>query len=176
MTDSGDETHIPTGIADDETPDFLEWRERVRGANISARTLLATDYLNHFNEIAMLVEMVPDMPDMIEDCRAWRPKSYREHFRDSGFSDGALAIEAYDHVPARFRITLEATVDQMDAVVASALDRIAAARECGDEQRLHRDCMASVEMMRRIIQVANAIIHGNAEVMDQAEIDDYLRR
>lgn len=176
MTDSGDDIHILTGIADAETPAFLEWRARVRGANISAKTLLATDYLNHFNEIAMLVEMIPDVPDMIEDCRAWRPKSYCEHFRDSGFSDGALAIQAYDHVPARFRTTLEATIDQMDAVVASALERIAAARARGDEQRLRGDCMASVEMMRRIIQVANAIVHGNAEVMDQAEIDDYLRR
>lgn len=176
MTDSGEDSHLPTGIPDTELRDFLEWRERVRGANISAKTLLATDYLNHFNEIAMLVEMVPDMPDMIDDCKAWRPKGYCEHFRDSGFSDGDLAIEAYGHVPSKFRIPLEATIDQMDAVVASALERIAAACESGDEPRLRHDCMASVEMMRRIIQVANGIVHGTAEVMEQAEIDDYLGR
>ena len=71
----------------------------MRGANISEKTLLSTDYLNHFNEIVMLIEMVPDMPDMIEDCRLWHPKSYQQHFRDSGFSEKELAIEAYDHVP-----------------------------------------------------------------------------
>ncbi|MDP3655070.1 MAG: hypothetical protein Q8R67_25705, partial [Rhodoferax sp.] len=33
----------------------------LRAANINPRTGLATDYLNHFNEAIMLLEMVPDM-------------------------------------------------------------------------------------------------------------------
>ena len=36
-------------------------------ANINPRTGLATDYLNHFNEAVMLLEMVPDMPECAED-------------------------------------------------------------------------------------------------------------
>ena len=53
----------------------------VRGKNINQNTLLATDYLNHFNEIIMLLEMVPSMPECYEDAAGWRPKSYAEHFR-----------------------------------------------------------------------------------------------
>ncbi len=90
--------------------DFAAWQKKVEGTNISSTTLLATDYLNHFNEIVMLLEMVPDMPDMIEDCKEWAPKSYQDHFRDSAFSDKELAIEAYDHVPARFRRPSEETI------------------------------------------------------------------
>ena len=39
----------------------------LRAANINPRTGLATDYLNHFNEAIMLLEMIPDMPECAED-------------------------------------------------------------------------------------------------------------
>ena len=47
----------------------------LRAANINPRTGLATDYLNHFNEAIMLLEMIPDMPDCAEDFLTWRPLS-----------------------------------------------------------------------------------------------------
>lgn len=50
-------THVLTG------PEAQAWAERLRVANINPRTGLATDYLNHFNEAVMLLEMVPDMPE-----------------------------------------------------------------------------------------------------------------
>ncbi len=52
------------------------WAERLRAANINPRTGLATDYLNHFNEAIMLLEMVPDIPECAEDFLGWQPLSY----------------------------------------------------------------------------------------------------
>ncbi|WP_213030289.1 hypothetical protein, partial [Acinetobacter baumannii] len=49
---------------------------QLKAANINPRTGLATDYLNHFNEAIMLLEMVPDMPECAEDFLAWTPLSY----------------------------------------------------------------------------------------------------
>ncbi len=62
---------IPSAAAtsDDE---FLALRERVKGSNIDETTLLAADHLNHFNEIVMLLEMVADMPEILDDVKAWR--------------------------------------------------------------------------------------------------------
>ena len=60
-------------------------QERVRGTNINEQTLLATDFLNHFNEIVMTLEMIPDMPEFLDVAQEWRPKTYQEHFRDSAF-------------------------------------------------------------------------------------------
>src|SRR5690349_21239808 len=174
MLDQDSEAHILHGIPDCELQDFLSWRLRVRGTNISEKTLLATDYLNHFNEIVMLIEMVPDMPDMMDECRVWRPKSYQQHFRDSGFSEKELAIEAYDHVPNKFRTPFEATIAQMDAVILFTLDRMEVARTAGDDQRLRFDCSTSTQMLHKIMQVANGIIHGTTHVMQQGEIDDYM--
>lgn len=174
MADLDPDQLLLEGIAPDERDDYLAWRDRVRGTNISEKTLLATDYLNHFNEIVMLIEMIPDMPDMAEDCYAWVPKSYQEHFRDSGFSDKELAIEAYNHVPAKFRQPFEDSIAQINQVVRHALDRMAQDIAEGDGERLRFDCQQSAEMIHRIIQVANGIIHGAAHVMEQGEIDLYL--
>src|SRR6187402_3654994 len=68
----------------------------LRAANINPRTGLATDYLNHFNEAVMLLEMVPDMPECAEDFLTWTPLSYAEHFWASNFKARDLAIEAYE--------------------------------------------------------------------------------
>ena len=96
------ESPVPAGGEDvvrDPVADAM--RDRVRGTNINEQTLLATDYLNHFNKIVMTMEMVPDMPELLEEAKAWQPKTYQDHFRDSGFTDKDLAIEAYPHAPAK---------------------------------------------------------------------------
>src|SRR5579859_1703196 len=72
-------------------------------ANINPRTGLATDYLNHFNEAVMLLEMIPDMPECAEDFLSWRPLSYAEHFTASNFKARDLAVEAYNAADARIR-------------------------------------------------------------------------
>src|SRR5438270_113320 len=62
---------------------------QLRAANINPRTGLATDYLNHFNEAVMLLEMIPDMPECAEDFLGWHPLTYREHFMASNFRAAA---------------------------------------------------------------------------------------
>src|SRR6202453_233333 len=80
---------------------------RLRAANINPRTGLATDYLNHFNEAIMLLEMIPDMPECAEDFLGWQPLSYREHFSASHFKTRDLAIEAYDSADAGVRVEFD---------------------------------------------------------------------
>src|SRR6266571_9502161 len=80
----------PTG------PDAEAWQAKLRAANINPRTGLATDYLNHYNEAIMLLEMIPDIPDCAEDFLTWSPLSYAEHFTASNFKARDLAIAAYE--------------------------------------------------------------------------------
>ena len=51
---------------------------KLADANINPRTGLATDYLNHFNEAIMLLEMLSSGPECIADFLDWKAKSYRE--------------------------------------------------------------------------------------------------
>jgi muramoyltetrapeptide carboxypeptidase LdcA involved in peptidoglycan recycling len=154
--------------------DFEIWQGKVAGTNISSATLLATDYLNHFNEIVMLLEMVPDMPDMIEDCKEWAPKTYQEHFRDSTFSDRELAIEAYDHVPEKFRQPFETTIDHMNEVVSRANDQLEAAIAGGNPDIIRLTANTATTALQRLMDVASAIIHGSAKTMNQDEIDTMM--
>ena len=52
-------------------------------ANVNPRTGFATDYLNHFNEAVMLLELLAEMPECLGDFFAWQPKKYDEHFAAS---------------------------------------------------------------------------------------------
>jgi len=39
---------------------------------------------------------------------------------------------------------------------------------------ISEDCETSVQMLHKIMQVANGVIHGTTHVMQQGEIDDYM--
>src|ERR1700754_3599100 len=102
-------TQVQTG------PEAAAWAERLRVANINPRTGLATDYLNHFNEAVMLLEMIPDMPECVEDFLGWQPLSYCEHFTASNFKARDLAIEAYDSADQ----TIRAEFDNLTSAMTS---------------------------------------------------------
>lgn len=161
----------------EEQAGYEEYRAKVQGTNISAQTLLATDYLNHFNEIVMLLDMLPDMPDMIEECVVWEPKSYKAHFADSTFSDKQLAIEAYDRVPGRYRTPFEATIGQLNGLIMDGLTRLEGEIADGaDPDALRESCRILARAAQALMDCASAIIHGADRAMDQTEIDTMISR
>ena len=110
----------PTG-GEPDSPETRALQARAHGSNVNEQTLLATDYLNHFNEVVMLLEMLPDMPEMIDEVRNWKPKPYQDHFRSSTIADRELAIEAYEHVPKRYREPFDKTVAQIDGLILTSI-------------------------------------------------------
>src|SRR5450755_3506456 len=87
----------------------------LQAANINPRTGLATDYLNHFNEAVMLLEMVPDIPECAEDFLQWHPLSYAEHFTASNFAARDLAIESYETADVGLRAEFDNITGTMTA-------------------------------------------------------------
>ena len=153
---------------------YPEFCVRAKGTNVNDRTLLATDYLNHVNEIIMLLELVPDAPECLEDCRAWRPMSYVEHFEASSIADRDLAIEAYEFSPPEFRGTFDRLSREMHRVIAGALASVEAATAQGDEDRVRRVIEMAVGALKTMVDHASSTIHGDAQVMDQAAIDGLM--
>jgi len=147
----------------------------VRGKNINSETLLATDYLNHFNEIIMLLEMVPSMSECFDDAMEWTPKSYETHFRDSAFTDKELAILAYYNAPERFRVPFDVTVARMDELVLAGRERIAEAIANGETDRIENAVNEVSHKLQKLVDLASAIIHGKKRAMDQSEVDDILQ-
>ena len=153
---------------------YPEFCARAKGTNVNDRTLLATDYLNHVNEIIMLLELVPDAPECLDDCRAWRPMSYTEHFEASSIADRDLAIEAYEFSPPEFRATFDRLTREMHRVIAGALASVEAATAQGDEERVRRVIDLSVTALKTMVDHASSTIHGDAQIMDQAAIDGLM--
>src|SRR5487761_2685646 len=100
-------------------PDEAARAARLRAANINPRTGLATDYLNHFNEDIMLLEMVPDMPECAEDFLGWKPLSYAEHFTASHFKARDLAIEAYNSADTKIRAEFDNITSAMTSILTA---------------------------------------------------------
>ncbi len=89
-------------------------RTRRAEALVNPASGLANDYLNLFNEIVMLVEQLPMMPELFDDIQRWRPTSYRAYFERSILPGSRSAIDDYDRLDERFRRSFEAVVEELD--------------------------------------------------------------
>ncbi len=160
-------------VASDE---FRAMQRRVQGTNINQKTLLATDYLNHFNEIVMILDMVPYCPEIFEEAKECWPRSYQEHFRLSSFSDKDLAIAAYEFAPPRFKEPFESTVDSMNRVVEAVLKQVEAAVAENDAEAASRHIARASTALRTLNDIASGVIHGGEGTMAQQQIDSLLAR
>jgi hypothetical protein len=132
-------------------------------ANINPKTGLATDYLNHFNEAIMLLEMIPDMPDCAADFLCWQPLSYREHFTGSNFKARDLAISAYESADPSVRHEF----DKLTATMTSILTAVGAAM-CEAQQDRTRAILAeqATGWVKPLVALAGGIINGRGGESD----------
>ncbi len=108
-------------------PASNNWRggldpQRLADSNINPSTGLATDFLNHFNEAIMLLEMMPTVPHCKADFLAWRPMTYHEHFAASRLKHRDLAIAAYEAAEPAVRARLDAIADSMNRILITTRD------------------------------------------------------
>lgn len=153
--------------------EMLRWQ--LKGTNINGQTLLATDYLNHFNELIMFIEMIPDMPDMMAEARAWAPKSYQQHFLDSNFRDKVWAVMAYEMAPLEYRKPFDQAISTLDNLVPVYLDSIDAAVASNDQARLRDTVAMATRNMRALQDAAAANINGSSAPLSQDKIDDLMQ-
>ena len=125
--------------------------------SINPATGLATDYLNHFTEAVMLLEMGISMPDCLEDLRAWSPKTYVEHFARSNFTDRDTVIAAYEAADPRVRDALESTTQTLNNVLAEARDVVLGHLAAPDGAAL---ALRAAAWVKPLIARAAAIING----------------
>jgi len=132
----------------------------LRAANINPRTGLATDYLNHFNEAIMLLEMIPDMPECAEDFLGWQPLSYCEHFTASNFKGRDLAIQAYGSADAGIRAEFDNVTTAMTSILTAVGTAMREARQ--DKTRATLAEQATV-WVKPLVAQAGGIINGDTE-------------
>jgi hypothetical protein len=130
---------------------------RFDGTNINPVTFLATDFLNHFNEAIMLLEMLPMAPDCKEDFLAWRPMSYPEHFAASHFKYRDLAIAAYEVADPQYRGPLDQLAEQMTQILTEARNGLKGDLS-PDTIRILAE--ATAHWLKSLVTRAGAVING----------------
>lgn len=159
MSAANPEPTTLAAIAPDET--------RLLAANINPRTGLATDYLNHFNEAIMALELMSEFPNCLEDFFAWKPKRYDEHFAASASKHREILLAAYADADPALRLRLDALADSMNEILL-------ATREVMLRDHATADATAIAEMAVRwvkpLVARANAVINGT-EAEHRAALD-----
>ena len=146
----------------------------IRGKNINGTSYLATDYLNHFGEVIMLLELLPDMPDCFDEIKEWQPKSYAQHFLDSGFQDAEIIVRAYENAPRPFRQAFDRVVAWMNKVILEGLSEIEKVLESGESDRLAVVVEGITSELSKLNGIAAGLINGEATTADQGTIDDIM--
>lgn len=99
--------------------------EAQAAALVNPASGIANDYLNHFNEILLMIENLPILlPDMIEDIWQWKPVSYTEYFKKSPLPGSADTLRIYDGLDKTFRNDFEAMIELLDRIVLSSIEVI----------------------------------------------------
>ena len=142
--------------------------EMLAAANINPRTGLATDYLNHFNEAIMLLELIPDMPDCYELFLEWQPLSYAEHFIKSNFKGRDLAIAAYEAARPAIRSDFDTLVAKMTQILTTVGEAMRTVQQDATRAKLAEQAAAWVKPM---IGTAGGIINGRDE---QSDVDSIM--
>lgn len=153
--------------------------EAARGiSKINPATGLSTDYLNHFTEAIMVLEMGITMPDYLEDLRAWRPKTYSQHFAASRFHDREAVLAAYDTAEPAIRDALDQAAETLNAVLVETREVMLGRLATRDGERL---AQLALMWLKPLITRMAAIINGSGGhaghgVEPQAAVDALFNR
>lgn len=82
---------------------------------------LSTDYLNHYSEVLMLIEMASVDESIVAELSTWKPIGYRDYFLKSPLRRAASAIAAYEALVDQHRTAFEQTVQALDKLAAAAI-------------------------------------------------------
>lgn len=139
------------------------FRSHIPGTNINEQTLLASDYLNHFHELVMLIEALASDPEgFTDDLFAWRPLSYEEHFSASGCRDKTLAVAAYRQAPPKIRARFDEAVAKLHEEAVTVIAELATDLKGHNKRRLTQRCREGAGRLRVLTDGANAIAMGKS--------------
>jgi hypothetical protein len=144
-------------------------------ANVNPRTGFATDYLNHFNEAIMLLELLTEGSECLDDFFAWQPKKYDEHFTTSKSKHRKVALAAYADADPVLRERLDTLADSMNQILM-------ATREVMRQGDANYGAVANlaVRWVRPLLVRTSAVINGieteQASGTPQVAVDALLAR
>lgn len=134
---------------------------------INPLTGLANDYLNVFNEILLLLEFLPDMPEMTEEALAWQPRGYCEYFEQSPLPGADEALRAYHGIDPNLRARFETILSRLTQIAVEAQRMVAEESNKTDyPNSIANSCERTAAAMRaglaHVARLINEGLHAKA--------------
>ncbi len=129
--------------------------------NINLVSGLATNYLNHYTEILLVLEMLVDMPECFEDIRDWRAMSYPAHVKQSGLPNDEIVLKAYEKVDCKRREDLARFSEEANIGIEKLITRAGIAVDLNDKQQLAEIANDAKEFLGPCILKLNSVITPN---------------
>lgn len=123
---------------------------------------LSNDFLNHYSEALMLIEMAACDPAIGTELTEWRPISYEAYFASSALRRAPAALAAYEALPEARRQAFEKLVAAMDSLATMAT--FALQPPC-EPENASVIVDATAPALRRLIAKAAAFLNSGGRVL-----------
>lgn len=135
---------------------------------------IASDYLNHFNEVFLMVENFPILlPEMIDEMSEWRPITYTEYFEKSPLPGSAEALRIYAALDKNLRADFEAMVETLNGLARGAIQVILAQRMPDgsiDPEAVSDSCAQhSADLRAMLERTAHLVNYGYALPLESSQ-------
>lgn len=132
---------------------------------------IANDYLNHFNEIFLLIENFPVLlPEMVDELLSWKPISYRAYFEQSPLPGKGEVLAIYDNLDEEFRRDFEEMVTLLDNLIMKSIAVVATHRRPDgtiDGDEIADTCAEISTRLHTVLnRAADLVNHGYAPPLE----------
>lgn len=136
------------------------------GPYVNPATGLSTDYLNHFAEVVMVLEMSSTSLECLADLRDWQPRTYTEHFATSRFSNREQVIAAYHAADPKIREAIDRAAETLNDALIKIRDIVLRERAKSETTKA---VQWSLTWLKPLISRAAAVINGTAPDVAQRQ-------
>jgi hypothetical protein len=148
--------------------------EAQAAALVNPASGIASDYLNHFNEIFLIIENLPILlPEMIDDIIKWKPVGYREYFENSPLPGSAETLRIYDGLDKNFRADFDSMIELLDEIVLTSIEVIFAHRMPDgsiEPDAIEEVCQRhSADLRLALDRTADLVNHGYAPPFERPQ-------
>lgn len=150
-----------------------EIAQALSAINVNLSTGFGTNYLNHYVEILLLLEMLPSMPEGIEDIILWKPMSYMDHVRQSNLPQFELVLEAFEHADAKRREMLREVTDEADKQVLHYIEQAQKAVALGDKEKALALSQEAKEALTPMLEKISGVI-CSPYFLTEEPMDDFV--
>lgn len=124
---------------------------------------LANDYLNHYNEVLLLIENLPVLlPEMVEELVNWEPVSYQDYFNKSPLVGSKAAVLIYNSLNPQLRSEFEGNLNRINALASesiSTIKEIESKNGSLESESIENYCQAASAEIRTAIEAAMDLVN-----------------